>query len=57
MQDPNKNFKLYKGYLVWVGAHPMVLLRLYRALIPSRMEYTDFLFHRLNKTKHKNWTG
>jgi hypothetical protein len=33
----------------WWGADPVMLMRLYKALIMSRMEYRAFLFH-----KHKN---
>ncbi|PNF30200.1 hypothetical protein B7P43_G08428 [Cryptotermes secundus] len=33
----------------WWGADPVILIRLYKALIRSRMEYGAFLFHKLKK--------
>jgi hypothetical protein len=33
----------------WMGADPTILLRLYTALIRSRIEYGGFLFHSLTK--------
>ncbi|XP_044011968.1 uncharacterized protein LOC122854972 [Aphidius gifuensis] len=33
----------------WQGADPIVLIRLYKALIRSRIEYCGFLFHKLTK--------
>jgi hypothetical protein len=33
----------------WWGAHPVNLMRLYKVLIRSRIEYGAFLFHKLKK--------
>jgi hypothetical protein len=35
----------------WWGANPVILVRLCKALIRSRMEYGAFLFHKLKKKK------
>jgi hypothetical protein len=33
----------------WWGADPVILMRLFKAIIRSRMEYRSFLFHKLKK--------
>jgi hypothetical protein len=35
----------------WWGADPVILMRLYKALVRSKMDYGRFLFHKLKETE------
>jgi hypothetical protein len=38
----------------WWGAHPLILMRLWKARIRSRMEHGAFLFHKIKKKQAQN---